>query len=86
MNKEELAEIYHLANERFTKQYSLLYNDEYYQTYEAVPMAYAPYRPKAGAIVNAFANYRLSHPLVRWYYKIKELSQWRINIKLYKGD
>ena len=49
-------------------------------------MAYAPYRPKAGAIVNAFANYRLSHPLVRWYYRIKEILNWRINIKLYKGD
>ena len=34
MNKKELAEIYDLANERFTKQYSLLYNDEYYQTYD----------------------------------------------------
>ena len=64
------------------------HSDEYYQTWEgaAVPMNYSPYRPKAGAIVNAFANYRLSHPLVRGYYKIKELSQWRINIKLYKGD
>ena len=85
MNKKELAEIYHLANKRFTKQYSLLYNDEYYQTYDigAEPMkAYViPH-----LVVNAFANYRLSHPLVRWYYKIKELLQWRINIKLYKGD
>ena len=79
MNKKELAEIYDLANDT-------RYSDKYYSTYEAVPMAYAPYRPKAGAIVNAFANYRLSHPLVRWYYKIKELLQWRINIKLYKGD
>ena len=79
MNKKELAEIYDLAN-------NTRYSNEHYSTYEAVPMAYAPYRPKAGAIVNAFANYRLSHPLVRWYYKIKELLQWRINIKLYKGD
>ena len=44
------------------------------------------YEPKAGHIVNAFASYRLSHPLVRWYYKIKDLFNWRINIKLYKGD
>ena len=78
MDKKELAEFYDLANDT-------RYNDKYYQTYEAVPMASAPYRPKAGAIVNAFANYRLSHPLVRWYYKIKEVLQ-RINIKLYKGD
>ena len=78
MDKKELIEIYDLANDT---RYS-----EYYSTYEAVPMASAPYRPKAGAIVNAFANYRLSHPLVRWYYKIKELLQWRINIKFYKGD
>ena len=78
MNKKELAEIYDLANDT---RYS-----EYYSTYDAVPMASAPYRPKAGAIVNAFANYRLSHPLVRWYYRIKEILNWRINIKLYKGD
>jgi len=79
MNDEELAEIYDLANDT-------RYSDRYVG-YEAVAMYHKSlYRPKAGAIVNAFANYRLSHPLVRWYYKIKELLQWRINIKLYKGD
>ncbi len=44
------------------------------------------HEPKAGHIVNAFASYRLSHPLVRWYYKIQDLFNWRISIKLYKGD
>jgi len=59
-------------------------NNRYYQTYDAVPMNDVPYSPIAGLVANAFANYRLSHPLVRWYYKIKQLLRWRINIKLYK--
>ena len=79
MNEEELAEIYDLANDT-------RYSDRYVG-YEAVAMCYKPpHSPKAGLVVNAFANYRLSHPLVKWYYKIKELLSWRINIKLYKGD
>jgi len=79
MNKKELAEIYDLANDT-------RYSDRYVG-YEVVAMCNKPpYKPKAGVIVDAFANYRLSHPLVRWYYKIKEVLNWRINIKLYKGD